>query len=331
MSRRMLGFSAACVTWLIAADARGAAPALPSDGWASWEVAAVEDAPAFCCWSSSDKRITVTKACDLDSGEQGYGTRDDTHTDMVRVYVKLANGKVQKLRTLSASCPVETRTPIRTLEGISADDSARWLGSVRSGLDRDDWLSSLAIHRGDLPFNALENTARTDTDLETRRQAIFWLAMLRGTAGAEVVADVLFNDQNADIREHAAFALTQSRSPRIAADLTKAGKSDTSGEVRAQAWFWLAKSGAPDAEAPILTAMTRDQDDHVREQAVFALSQLPGDRATRALIRAAEDRSLSREQRKRALFWLAQSQAPDAQAYLDRVLLGDSGAKASRP
>ena len=64
----------------------------------------------------------------------------------------------------------------------------------------------------------------------------------------------------------------------------------------------------------------RTADEHVREQAIFALSQLPDERATRALIAAAEDRSLSREQRKRAVFWLAQSESEAAQTYLEKVL-----------
>jgi len=58
----------------------------------------------------------------------------------------------------------------------------------------------------------------------------------------------------------------------------------------------------------------------VREQAVFALSRLPDERATQALIAAAEDRSLAREQRKRAVFWLSQSESSAALAYLDKVL-----------
>ena len=67
----------------------------------------------------------------------------------------------------------------------------------------------------------------------------------------------------------------------------------------------------------------RISDDHVREQAIFALSQLPDERATRALIAAAEDRSLSSEQRKRAVFWLAQSESEGAQTYLEKVLAGN--------
>jgi hypothetical protein len=38
------------------------------------------------------------------------------------------------------------------------------------------------------------------------------------------------------------------------------------------------------------------------------------------LIKVAEDRTLSSEQRKRAVFWLAQSEEEGAQAYLEKVL-----------
>jgi HEAT repeat protein len=98
------------------------------------------------------------------------------------------------------------------------------------------------------------------------------------------------------------------------------GTTDRAGEVRGLAWFGLAQPGAADAAAAIGAALKKDQDDEVREQAIFALSQLPDERATRALIAAAEDRSLSREQRRRAVFWLSQSESASAQAYLEKVL-----------
>jgi HEAT repeat protein len=106
----------------------------------------------------------------------------------------------------------------------------------------------------------------------------------------------------------------------VAADLIKLGNTDKVGDVRSKAWFWLAQTGATEAERAIGEAARKDPDGDVREEAVFALSQLPDERATRALIAAAEDQSLSREQRKRAVFWLSQSRSDSAVAYLDRVL-----------
>jgi hypothetical protein len=327
--RVALGLLALALT----AQAESAEPTLPKDGWAGWEVAAVEGAPDWCCWSSWNHVDGTRTACRLDEERGNSSNRDHATTDAVRVYARMAGGKVERVRTLSATCPVETRTPIQELGNVSTDDSARWLVSLtkvgnESTLNEDAYdnvMAALASHRGEVAQNALATMAHSDTRTESRKKAIFWLAVLRGTAGADVVSSVLFNDKNPELREHATFAIAQSKSPRVAQELIRAGNTDTNGEVRGQAWFWLAQTGAADAEVPIRAAITKDKDGNVREKAVFALSQLPDERATRALISVAEDRSLSHEQRKRAVFWLAQSDAEGAQKYLEKVLLGKAG------
>ena len=303
---------------------------LPRDGWTSWQVAAVEGAPDFCCWSSWDDREPSRKACALDDDRGNFGSRDHETTDAVRVYARLAGGKVERLRVFSASCPVKANTPIHELGNVATDDSARWMialsRSSPEAAKRNDLgenvLAGLAMHRGAVAQDALVAIARGDGRTETREKAVFWLARLRGTAGADVATSVMFNDKDAEVRKHAAFAITQSKSPRVTADLIRLGNTDMEGDVRAQAWFWLAHTGAAESEAAIIAALKKDGDEHVREQAVFALSQLPEERATRALIAVAEDRSLSNEQRKRAMFWLAQSEAAGAQAYLEKMLVG---------
>lgn len=251
MSRHILGFTAACAL-LMAADVRAADLPLPKDGWASWEVEAVEGAQAQCCFESWDKRPGKAKACNLDGREQGWGSRDHTTTDTVRVYARLANGKVQKLRTLAAACPVETRSPIKELGTVSTDDSARWLlGLKRTDLDRDDWLSSLAIHRGDLPFTALKDLALTDAEVETRKQSIFWLAILRDTPMTEeVILTALHKDKDADVREQAVFALSQLSDDRAARALIKVAEDRSlDREQRKRALFWLGQSDSAEAAA----------------------------------------------------------------------------------
>jgi HEAT repeat protein len=52
----------------------------------------------------------------------------------------------------------------------------------------------------------------------------------------------------------------------------------------------------------------------------FAVSQLPADRASRALIALAEDKSLPRHYRKQAIFWLGQMKSDAAVLYLDKLL-----------
>ena len=312
----------------VLSSAQSAELPLPRDGWVSWEVAATENAPAWCCWGAGQTGHAPPATCRLDRREGfgiGGGHRDAT-TDSVKVYAHLAAGKVDRLQVLAASCPVETSTPIKTLASVAGDDSARWLvDRVRQdGAERrstgEDALAALAMHRGEVARDALLNFARNDKHVETRKSAIFWLAMLRGAEGAEITSAVMFKDENAEVRKHAAFAMAQTRSARAEADLIRQGNTDKVGDVRAQAWFWLAQTGAPGAEQAIAAALRKDADEHVREQAIFALSQLPEDRSTPALVAAAEDRSLPRELRKRAVFWLAQSESVSAQAYLEKVL-----------
>jgi hypothetical protein len=303
---------------------------LPADGWASWEVAAVDGAPDMCCWNGLQPGAAARNACKIDNQRGNLGIVDDATTDAVRVYVRVAGGSIDRLRALSAKCPVEAATPILDLGSQDADDSARWLianvrraAPMKNESSRENALEALGMHRGEVAHTELASVARGGDDLDERKTAMFWLAKARGAAGATLVTELMFGDKEAEVREHGAFAITQTKSPRIAPDLIRLGNTDKAGEVRAQAWFWLAQTGAAESEGAIGTALRKDSDDHVREQAIFALSQLPGERATRALIATAEDRSLSREQRKRAVFWLAQSEAQGAQTYLEKVLAGN--------
>ncbi len=318
--------------FVLASQAHAAELTLPRDGWASWEVPAVEEAPAWCCWTWKGNKIDeLRKPCRLDRDSDGFGSRNQETTDAVRVYARMASGKVDRLHVFAAACPVQAATPITDLGDVVADDSARWLTDLakhaRGEPDEhhdigEKALAALAIHRGKLAGDALAAMARSDASDETRKQAVFWLAQVRGAEGAQITSFVMFNDEDPDVREHAAFSLSQSEAPRVAAELIRLGNTDQDDNVRAQAWFWLAQTGAAEAEAAIVAALKKDTDDNVREQAIFALSQLPDERATQALIAAAEDRSLAREERKRAIFWLSQAHTDAAQEYLSKVLAG---------
>ena len=331
MNARIVSLVRVCVASLALSSLSMAAEIkLPADGWASWEVPAIDGAPDMCCWNGMQQGAAKRSACKLDNQRGNLGNVDNATTDAVRVYVRVAGGTIDRLRALSASCPVEAATPIRDLGSQDADDSARWLianirraGAKEHKSSRENALEALGMHRGEAAYGELASVARGGDRLDERKTAMFWIAKGRGLAGATLVTELMLGDKDPDVREHGAFAITVSKSPRIAQDLTRLGNTDKHGEVRAQAWFWLAQTGAPESEGAIAAALRKDSDDRVREQAIFALSQLPDERATRALIATAEDRALSREQRKRAVFWLAQSEAKGAQAYLEKVLAGN--------
>jgi hypothetical protein len=324
---RILTLITTLVSWqIIAAHAAAAATELPRNGWASWEVPAFAGAPAWCChdWDGSPATKPI---CKLDDKDRGYGSRDHATTDAVRIYARFANGKLERLRPLSADCPVQASSEIRRL-APSEQVSVEWLlGLLQNDADTDaskhsrgELMSALVVHRTPLAYDALARIARQDARLEHRKDALFWLAHLRGREGASLTTSLMFEDADARMREHASFALTQSVSSTIAQDLTRLATTDRERQVRGQAWFWLAHTGASQTERAIDAALRKERDGHVREQAIFALSRLPEARATSALISVAEDQNLSNEDRKKAIFWLAHTGSDSAMAYLDKVV-----------
>ncbi len=91
-------------------------------------------------------------------------------------------------------------------------------------------------------------------------------------------------------------------------------------ETRRSAVFWLGQA-AGDAATRGLTELVDDSsvELEVKESAVFALSQLRRDEGVAALIRIARTHA-SPSVRKKALFWLGQSEDPRALALFEEIL-----------
>ena len=91
-------------------------------------------------------------------------------------------------------------------------------------------------------------------------------------------------------------------------------------DTRRQAVFWLGQA-AGEAATRGLDSIAADGrgDLEVREHAVFALSQRPGDEGVPALVRIARS-GPHPELRRKALFWLGQSDDPRALALFEELL-----------
>jgi hypothetical protein len=91
-------------------------------------------------------------------------------------------------------------------------------------------------------------------------------------------------------------------------------------ESRKSAVFWLSQA-AGDAATKGLSDLAEDEgeDREVRDQAVFALSQLPDDQGIPILIRLAKSNKDPKIRRK-AIFWLGQSDDPRALALFEELL-----------
>lgn len=102
--------------------------------------------------------------------------------------------------------------------------------------------------------------------------------------------------------------------------LALAKQASTPMDSRKSAVFWLSQI-AGDAATAGLQELADDEgeDRDIRDQAVFALSQLPDDQGVPILIRLARSNK-DPQVRRKALFWLGQSEDPRALRLIEEIL-----------
>ncbi len=292
---------------------------LPDDGWFTWNVTAIADKGDSCCYALEGGQRRV-RACHLDQSHGVISQSIEGADSMgeMQIYVRRELGKTSEIRALSSDCPNE----ISTLQDVSTLQSVRWLSDYIDAPQElgTQALFAIAIHQGAAAAELLVNTANHHANLDTRRQAIFWIAHYRIEKMSEFVQSLIFRDERPEIRKHAAFSYAQSSATDRSRVLTKLSHQDESTQVRATAWFWLSKIAATEAEIEISKAIKTEASQEVREQAIFALTQLPEDRAYAALVSIIEDQSITKNDRKRALFWLAQLDSDTGREYLQNLL-----------
>lgn len=192
-----------------------------------------------------------------------------------------------------------------------SDDNYDWdtpcdSGPVRVALSkRDGKVYDLRVYVG-----GEWRTSTTATDLG-----------LIGTKEATSYLLALAQRDDSRASEKAIFASILADSVTIWPDLLKiAKKEDASRKVRRSAVFWLGQA-AGDAATRGLTDLVDDNnaDREVREAAVFALSQRPHDEGVPALITIAK-KNPDPELRRKAIFWLGQSEDPRAISLFEELL-----------
>jgi hypothetical protein len=144
------------------------------------------------------------------------------------------------------------------------------------------------------------------------------LGMVSGPAAAKALLAVAVREHRG---EQAVFAATIADSVVIWPELLSLAKNESvNRETRKTAIFWLSQA-AGDAATKGLADMAEDEseDREMRDQAVFALSQLSSDRGVPILIRLAKSNKDPKVRRK-ALFWLGQSDDPRVLALFEEIL-----------
>lgn len=197
--------------------------------------------------------------------------------------------------------------------------------SIYDGDDDDEWVSD--CERGPVRVSLRMRDGKVSE--ATTRVAGRWRSQGAGVTDLGLVpardaADAMLalaRTSGEDAGDELITAATLADSAVVWPELLRMGRdSGLPVETRKQAVFWLGQAAGEEATRGLDSLAVDDRGDlEVREQAVFALSQRPADEGVPALIRIARA-SPSPEIRKKALFWLGQSEDPRALTLFEEIL-----------
>jgi hypothetical protein len=236
--------------------------------WITYRVPMIGGPRRMCCFDSPlDRGATCCGRCRLERGD-GVAMSNPERSmagdprivleapSEMRLFARLENGIVTRVRTFSLDCDVDAEgAVVVTLENIASDDSVGWLAGVIRSSDSQERrdavqlsaLSALALHPGARPNSLLVSLARDDQRPRIRSQALFWLAQRAGDQALGTIRAAVNDDPEIDVKRRAVFALSQLPRDEGVPMLIDLARTHRLPEVRRQAMFWLGQSRDPRA------------------------------------------------------------------------------------
>ena len=290
------------------------------DQWLAFSLPAIEGTHSPCCWKGRWNGMGEV-GCSLEQGHQSYGTQSDSPlTENVIVFSEIRDGKVHDLRVFGEHCPIDgDGEKVTWIGSVDNTDGLDWLETVARGNDGESALFAFAMHRSLDAGKRLYSLAK-EQESDLSQEAIFWLGEARGEEGFKLLKRLLDELPRGDRRREINFALSQNNTTQAGELLLEISKSDPDPEQRGEAMFWLAQEYPEQAKDWLLEVIKTEQDEDVLIQAVFAISQLPDGGGDQVLLDLARNDQLSRDVRRQALFWLANSDNESSVAALTELL-----------
>lgn len=296
--------------------------------WIAWTVPRGEQRGRNCCWTDQCEGCWLegepTRAQPIAAaGDRPIALEGDTE---ILVLVRVADGAVDRVRTVTASCPLDAGgLPFYTLTGVSPTQSLAWLEAqarattAASGKERRSSPVVHAVAEHGVPEADAVLNRLLDTDPQTRRQVVTSLGLSRGAAGLARLERLVRDETDSDFRRRVVTAIGLSREPRARTLLLDLARRHDEARVRAEALVAVARLAGRDTAATLTEAVERDPDTDVKQKAVFAISRLPPDEGVPLLIKVARDHA-NPAVRRTAMFWLGQSKDPRAVDFFASIL-----------
>jgi hypothetical protein len=246
----------------------------------------------------------------------------------VIVLLRVIDGRVERLRTISDDCPIDANgRTVTWLSGVNAADSLRYLGALtqpatltaEARRQAQSAITAIALHRDAGADALLDRLMASGADTDLRDSATRALAAYRGHHGFEQVSRAMAAERNASARQRVVSALRQSSDPEAAQTLLTIAQTDTSERVRAEAVLGYAVlAGAPGVPR-VIDLASKDASPDVQRRAVSGIARLPSDVSVPALLSIARS-SATAPMRKEAVAALTRADDPRATKYLEEIV-----------
>ncbi|MEP7325761.1 MAG: HEAT repeat domain-containing protein [Gemmatimonadota bacterium] len=159
---------------------------------------------------------------------------------------------------------------------------------------------------------------RTDAPTELRAQAIFWIGQSNNADNARYLQTLYGTLREKELKEKVIFSLSQMNSAENARFIMSIALNESEGiEMRKQALFWAGQQGGSITDLVALYAKMTNPE--MKEQLIFVYSQRNEKPAVDKLVDIARS-DPDREMRKKALFWLSQSNDPRVAEILQQII-----------
>ena len=184
---------------------------------------------------------------------------------------------------------------------------------------QDKAVFALSQHDSPKAQQALRTYAeRAEVPDAVKEKAIFWLGQNQGPENGAFLRSLYGKLKNPELKKKVLFSLSQMGGEENGRWLLGIARDTAQGiEMRKQALFWAGQGGVSLSELTKLYGNVGDQ--QMREQLIFVYSQRDEAGALDKLIDIAK-RDPNPELRKRALFWLGQSDDPRAVQALQDII-----------
>ena len=187
---------------------------------------------------------------DGDDDEDGW--ESGCESGPVRVSMRFTRGRVTDSQVHVAGRWREAGRDVTDLGLVPAKEAAELLVELaRQASDGGELIAAAALADSVAIWPKLITLAKDErVELETRRQAVFWLGQAAGAAATRGLDSIAKDDRgDLEVRKQAVFALSQRPSEEGVPALIRIARTNPHAELRKSALFWLGQSEDPRARA----------------------------------------------------------------------------------